>query len=165
MPDLSDVDSDSDDEDESYHGVDRFDLFEAEAEPAEPFIPNVDETGTVVLPATPISQLITRFTAALAPSIPAQPTTPLHNSPRCAYHPHRSVARTGGSNLLQKMDSDTYSHFRLGPAGNVYFPFADKREWDVAHWLLQVPLSEREIDIFLQQLDYVGRPCCSNTQH
>ncbi|KAI6105053.1 hypothetical protein EDD16DRAFT_1634110 [Pisolithus croceorrhizus] len=63
------------------------------------------------------------------------------------YHPNPPASRTGGMNLLQRMEMDQHAPIRNSE--NVYFPFASKSEWELADWLSSSALSQKDIDTYL----------------
>lgn len=67
------------------------------------------------------------------------------------YHSNRSAYAygTGGQNLLQQMDNDTYFAARRD-SGNFHYPFASQDEWGLAHWLTSSSLPQSEVDAFLR---------------
>jgi hypothetical protein len=70
------------------------------------------------------------------------------------YHPNRAQFRSGGENLLQRMEQDPLSEHRKT---NVHYPFANRTEWELAQWLNSTSLTQQQIDSFLR-LDYVSHP-------
>ncbi|KAF9477723.1 hypothetical protein BDN70DRAFT_810175 [Pholiota conissans] len=77
--------------------------------------------------------------------------TGLPSSARVVFHPNVPATKTGGANLLQAMDSDRNAAVRQT---HLFFPFANKAEWELASWLCNGGLSQRDIDTFLN-LDFV----------
>ncbi|KAI5988373.1 hypothetical protein EDD15DRAFT_2172578, partial [Pisolithus albus] len=70
------------------------------------------------------------------------------NNRQRLYYPDPPVSRTGGMNLLQRMEMDQYASIRNSE--NVYFPFASRSEWELADWLSSGALSQKEIDAYLR---------------
>lgn len=74
---------------------------------------------------------------------------------RKEYHSNRSAyaTGTGGKNMLQQMDDDTFAAARH-ESGNIHYPFASQEEWHLAYWLTHASLPQSEINSFLH-LDWV----------
>ena len=53
-----------------------------------------------------------------------------------------------GANLLQQMQSDEYNTHREESA-NIYFPFNEKKEWQLIEWFGRSSLSQAQINSFL----------------
>lgn len=68
------------------------------------------------------------------------------------WHPNRTLSARGGLNILQKMERDTHNDSRRE---NIYWPFANRAEWNLARWLLEGKLSKKSISDFLK-LEYVS---------
>lgn len=51
-----------------------------------------------------------------------------------------------GTNLLQKIDRDRLAPYRTN---NIFYPFADREEWELVSWMIKSSLSNRQIDSFL----------------
>lgn len=66
-------------------------------------------------------------------------------------HPHCPISRPGGHNLLETMDLDQHADNRKT---NLFYPFADKMDWEVARFIHDTSLTQQQIDRFLK-LDYV----------
>lgn len=81
------------------------------------------------------------------------PTTlALHSGLHKEYHQKRSVGVPGGQNVLQKIEVDKLAFERKA---NIFYPFADKREWELSEFLALSSLSQAEINTFLK-LHYVS---------
>ncbi|KAG1866444.1 hypothetical protein C8R48DRAFT_600483 [Suillus tomentosus] len=63
------------------------------------------------------------------------------------YHPNIPIAKPGGQNHLQRMDDD--EHATICHSENVHYPFASKSEFDLACWLSNGALSQKEINAFI----------------
>ncbi|KIK12808.1 hypothetical protein PISMIDRAFT_120205 [Pisolithus microcarpus 441] len=76
-------------------------------------------------------------------------TDPPLASPRRVrtYHPNQGEYLGGGLNHLQCMDLDDFA--RIRNSENVYYPFASKSEWELANWLSNGVLAQKEIDAYL----------------
>ncbi|KAF8230855.1 hypothetical protein L208DRAFT_1058103, partial [Tricholoma matsutake] len=53
-------------------------------------------------------------------------------------------------NLLEQMENDSLSEFHQT---NIYYPFADKTEWQLTSWITSTSLTQQETEKFLK-LDY-----------
>ncbi|KAG1787670.1 uncharacterized protein HD556DRAFT_1209282, partial [Suillus plorans] len=62
------------------------------------------------------------------------------------WHPKPSQTCGRGYTFLDLFHSDENSAYR---ATNHYYPFSDRKDWEVASWLLHSGLSMAKIDNFL----------------
>lgn len=79
--------------------------------------------------------------------------TGLPSNVRVEFHPNIPASRRGGRNLLQEMDADV--NLKEIRRTHLFYPFANKAEWELASWLCNGGLSQRDIDSFLK-LDFVS---------
>lgn len=59
-----------------------------------------------------------------------------------------------GMNLLEAIEADKLANTRR-ESENIYYPFADKEDWEVGSWMTRTCLSSEQINSFLK-LQYVG---------
>lgn len=59
-----------------------------------------------------------------------------------------------GMNLLEAIEADSLADIRR-ESGNIYYPFADKEDWEVGSWMTRTCLSSEQINSFLK-LQYVS---------
>ena len=73
-------------------------------------------------------------------------------------HPaHIAVIIDAGKSLLQEIDqTDPLAMYR---ADNVYYPFADDVDWEIAKWMTDSSLSNSQINSFLKLKYVCGLSC------
>ena len=85
------------------------------------------------------------------PSAASQTTSP-HLSSYLRYHRYSGYTypNEGGKNIFEQMEEDSYAYRRRH---NVYYPFADHKEWELAKFLHQ--FTQAKMDEFLK-LEWVN---------
>ena len=61
-------------------------------------------------------------------------------------HPNTPLVKEGGKTFMDKFDSDQFADQRRQ---NLYYPFANRDDWEMAYWLLNSGLSMVAINKFL----------------
>lgn len=61
-------------------------------------------------------------------------------------HPNTPIVKAGGETFIDKFDQDRFAEERKQ---NLYYPFADRDDWEVGYWLLNSGLSMAAINKFL----------------
>ena len=61
-------------------------------------------------------------------------------------HPNIPMVKNGGETFMDKFDQDRFAEERKQ---NIYYPFADRDDWEMGYWLLNSGLSMAAINKFL----------------
>jgi len=130
--------------------------------PLAPLDMQAEESATLDSwsPPTPESIPFNTRSETVSPTY-LQPTT--GNAPSVSLmgllredHPLPSLFITGGRNLLQRInETDAFASLRDTGEVDIHYPFGLQQEWQLAKWLASAPLSQVDINKFLQ-LDYVS---------
>ena len=61
-------------------------------------------------------------------------------------HPNTPIVKMGGDTFMDRFDKDRFAGERKQ---NIYYPFADRDDWEMGYWLLNSGLSMAAINKFL----------------
>lgn len=81
-----------------------------------------------------------------------------NSSPKEYFEGAAKVYGNNGRTFLKAFDEDQFADIRQ--SNNLYYPFADRPEWDLAEFLLTSPLSMADINRFFS----LTLVCCSRFQ-